>query len=235
MRYLLVPHLSRSKKSSAQAKIVKELKKDLSVEEHQVREAKMLVEDCAKAIESHRKERREKLIEQQRVQSNVEQLQDILDQNQVEEGRLDALKSHLNEVNDEIATHESSYEEACVEKDRLFQSLRTAREGLEANERSLYSAKAALSKAETRANDRISERMGILREKNVAFEKVKAGKEDKQQRLKDRKDKDDDVQDFIRQADQVSVRIVVDQGETEATLERKYQKLEIDLAQMKEK
>lgn len=215
--------------TSVQIRTIQDLKRDLVLEEQQLREAQSHIGNSANAIEAHNKERREKLIEYQGAQNFVEELQDALDQDQVEEGRLDALKSHLAEANEEITTHEGSYEEACEAKETLSQNLRSARESLQTAETEIDSAKANLSKAELKASHRGDERMSILREKNTALANVTSAKGKKEETCSEQKEQEERVLDFRRQAEEVSRRVAVERAETEESLSRKYDKLGKDL------
>lgn len=184
---------------------------------------------CNQAIEKHKRVSQEKLRAAQQAQSVVEDLQDALDQDAIEEGRLDTLKLTLSEAEADKSTYENSYEECVNAKDALGETYSKIISRLKRIEQVIKEAEAKSLKAEHKFNQRSGERRAALQEKNNALEALDKGKRNKEESLKERHDQLEMVEEFIVQASAVSDRVVVEEGESEESLNRKYQKLENDL------
>ena len=165
----------------------------------------------------------------QSLEAEVEDLQDTLDKDAIEEGRLDALKEGLEEAKEELTTHEASFGDSVIAVDKAREMLRTIREQMKAIDDEIAEIQAKINKAETK-KARLSERRETaLRAKNLAFaeiEQVKRAQEDAQKR---RDDVAETVDVFIGEASRICPRVPVDRGETYGTLEKKMEKLEADL------
>ena len=168
-------------------------------------------------------------MEWQEAQNIVEELQDALDRDAVEEGRLDALREQLVEAEDEKLTHENSYENSIMEKDKLFKTLKALKDKMANLDEAIEEAKAKLSKAEQKAAQRANLRENALLEKNNALEAVERGLQDRQETQKARDDKAATVENFKEQAGQVSSRVPIEKGETCKVIEEKLTKMDADL------
>ena len=168
-------------------------------------------------------------IEWQEAQTLVEELQDALERDEVEEGRLEALKKQLAEAEDEKGTHESSYEDSVLEKDRLFKALKCFKEQMANLDKAIEEAEAKLSKAEQKAAQRANKREDALREKNNALEVVERAIRDRQDTQRARDDKAATVENFKEQAGHVSDRVPIEKGETCGVIEEKLTKMNADL------
>lgn len=184
---------------------------------------------CNQAIEKHKKISQEKLRAAQQAQSVVEDLQDALDQDAIEEGRLDSLKLTLSEAEADKVTYEDSYGECVNARDALRDTLSSINSRLKRFEEAIREAEAKSLKAEHKFNQRSGERRAALQEKNNALEALDKAKRNKEESLRERHDQLERVEEFTVQASAVSVRVAVEQGESEESLNRKYQKLENDL------
>ena len=184
---------------------------------------------CNQAIEKHKKISQEKLRAAQQAQSVVEDLQDALDQDAIEEGRLDSLKLTLSEAEADKSTYEDSYGECVNAKDALREAMSSITSRIKQAEEAIREAEAKSMKAEHKFNQRSGERRAALQEKNIALEALDKAKRNKEESLRERHDQLERVEEFTVQASAVSVRVAVEAGESEESLNRKYQKLENDL------
>ena len=165
----------------------------------------------------------------QQAENTVDELQDALDQDAVEEGRLDFLKVQLTEAREEKGTHESSYGESVIAKDKNNELLRISRENMASKDVIIEDANAKVLKAETRAAKCASQRSFALRDKNAAFDLVEAGKLEREQYERERDEKSQRVDEFTRKASGFCPRVPVDEGETGDSIELKLEKLHKDL------
>lgn len=165
----------------------------------------------------------------QQAENIVDELQDALDQDAVEEGRLDVLKDQLTEANEEKSTHEASYGESIIAKDRNKQLLRTSRERMASKDSIIDDAKAKVIKAESRVAKCASLRSSALRDKNAAFDLVESEKLEREQYERERDEESQRVDEFTRKANDFCPRVPVDEGETGDSIDLKLDKLNKDL------
>ena len=165
----------------------------------------------------------------QRAEALVEDLQDALDRDAIEEGRLDALKQFLNEAEEEKTTHEASYEESINAIDKATEAMRNSREQMSEIDARIAEAEAKVLKAESKANKLENQRLIALQAKNKALEIVEAEQSRKRAKEKERDEKKQTVQSFIEQASAVCARVPVDPGETGESIDIKLRKLFADL------
>lgn len=169
-------------------------------------------------------------IEMQQADTLVDELQDALDADAIEEGRLDVHKQQLAEAQEDQATHEASYGEFVIARDKNNDSMRTTRDEMAEMDKEIEEAEAKVAKAESKATRCSDQRAAALREKNVAIEAVEKEKRDREMYEKERDNKVADVESFTNQANEHCARVRVDEGETPESIERKYEKLRKDLA-----
>lgn len=217
-------------RTSAQREVVKSLKAELNALEQHQREKKSVLIQCEQAILRHRKEMENKRIEMQQAQSEVEELQDALDEDAIEEGRLDALKEQLEEAKEERSTHEGSYGDLVIAKDKAIDAMNVTRHQMADVDSKIQEAVAKVAKAESKATERANQRSAALREKNSAMEAVTSAQEEIERRQKEREGLEITVVEFNNQANLVCPRVAVDEGETAISLEKKYERLQRDLA-----
>jgi structural maintenance of chromosomes protein 6 len=190
---------------------------------------------CNDAISAHKREGNDLRIALQRVESLVEELQDALDHDAVEEGRLDALKEHLLEAREENTTHEASYGDSILTLDKIREAMRISRDQMSALDLQIAEANAKIKKAEIKAQKVSTLRSDALQSKNAALEAVQVFEEGKKTIQGWRKEKIVQVTDFTAQASEICPRVRVDPGESGESLDRKLGKLHGDLKKYEEK
>ena len=185
---------------------------------------------CEQAITKHKKITREKVIESQQAQNLVEELQDALDQDEIEPGRLDSLAKQLTDAEDDKATYEGTYEELVIAKDAAFESLRENRDRMTSIDDQIKEVEAKVLKAENKVTQQEKERRDALRKKNAAIELLNEARAVRITRLEARQTQLEIVDNFVEEASQVCARVPVNEGENEESLQRKHGKLLRDLA-----
>ncbi|KAI4165063.1 MAG: hypothetical protein LQ342_001340 [Letrouitia transgressa] len=208
---------------------LQKLKSELNDLEQAEKERQRNVVRCQQAIKRHGKESSELRLELQRAEDELEGLQDALDNDAIEEGRLDALKEHLTEAREELRAHQGSYEESVVSIDKAKESMRALRDQLSAIDVEIAEIEAKIRKAENKISKLSERREAALRGKNSAIADIDTAKE-RRDRLKiEREDVLETVTLWTEEASKISSRVKVDEGETCASLESKLAKLSTDL------
>ena len=168
-------------------------------------------------------------IEMQQADALVDELQDALDADAIEEGRLEVLKQQLLEAQEEVKTHEGSYGESIITKDKNNESLKATRNQMARIDKGIEEAELKVRKAESRATETANDRLAALRDKNAAIEAAEKEKNDKKVYEEEREAQAKLVDNFFVQAADHCERVPIDEGENVESLEKKYYKLEKDL------
>ena len=225
--------ISHLKNYSNSSSIQKENRERLNVElnnlERQRREKAQNLKGCEQVIGRHQKESYNLRINLQNAERALEALQDALERDAIEEGRLDALKEHLTEAKEEKTTHEASYGDAVLELDKVKDSLRSTKEQMSALDLQIAEVKAKISKAEAKVSIASATRTTALYSKNSAIDKVAELRQSKINEEKHREVQENTVTEFISQASSISTRVAVPEGETADHLEKRLEKLSSDL------
>lgn len=213
----------------SQRDALQNLEAELHTLEQTVREKQNNLKVCEQAIKKQHQEIGRRRIEMQQADTLVDELQDALDADAIEEGRLDVLKEQLEEAKSDKTTYEASYGEFVIAKDQNTKSLKTTREQMSDLDKKIEEAEVRVTKAESKATRCSDERTAALRDKNEAIEAVEKEKSDLEVYRNEKEDKVARVASFTEQANVLYPRVRVDEGETLDSLERKIEKLEKDL------
>lgn len=214
---------------SSRRDALQHLKSELQKLELTAREKEKYLRSCEQAIVKHKKDTERYKIEMQQAELVVDELQDALDADAIEEGRLEVLKQHLAEAKEDLLTHEASYGESIVAKDKNNESMRNTRDGMAKIDLEIEEAEAKVSKAEGKATKCANQRSAALRDKNSAIDAAEKEKCERAIYEKEREAQVADVESFTMQATEHCARVPVDDGETAESIERKWEKLEKDL------
>lgn len=191
--------------------------------------------ESSQALTRHERETKNLRIAVQRAEDVVGKLQDALEEDRIEEGRLQALKSHLKEAEEELVIQQGSFEESVFSKDRASDSLKIAREQLTAIDLRIEETTTKLKKAESEALKCTKKRAADLMDKNAAINGANDSKErlahDEARRL----EIIDVIENYTEQAGYVSARVPVPPGETGESLERKMEKIKRDITRATER
>lgn len=221
--------------SSTQRATIQRLKLELDDLDHRMRDKQTTLKYCVDAITKHHRESNGLRIAVQKAESIVEDLQDDLDRDAIEEGRLDALKEFLNEAQDEKSTHEGSFGDSVLALDKIKESMRISRDQMAALDLQIAEAEARILKSESKALKVSGQRTAALQLKNSAIESVQNLTESKTDLQRRRKERVAQVADFTDQAQKICQRVPVDPGETGDSLDKKLIKLSADLKKYEEK
>ncbi|CAF9927782.1 MAG: Structural maintenance of chromosomes protein 6 [Alectoria fallacina] len=214
---------------NSQRDLLQSLRAELNQLERSSQEKQKYLTRCEQAIVKNKRDAQHLRIEMQQAETIVDELQDALDQDAVEEGRLDVLKDQLREANEEKSTHEASYGESIIAKDKNNELLRTSREQMASKDVTIEDAKAKVRKAESKASKCASQRSSALRDKNAAFDLVETEKLEREQFEIERDEESQRVDEFTRKANDFCPRVPVDEGETGDSIDLKLDKLNKDL------
>ncbi|KAF6219298.1 hypothetical protein HO133_005123 [Letharia lupina] len=212
-----------------QRDLLQSLRAELNQLERSSQEKQKYLTRCEQAIVKNKRDTQHLRLELQQAENIVDELQDALDQDAVEEGRLDVLKDQLTEANEEKSTHEASYGESVIAKDKNNELLRASREKLASKDVIIEDAKAKVLKAESRATKCASQRSSALRDKNAAFDSVESEKLEREQYQGERDEESQRVDEFTRKANYFCPRVPVDEGETGDSIDLKLDKFNKDL------
>lgn len=199
------------------------------------RDKQVNLKACEQAIVRHRRESKGLSIAVQGAKSIVDELQDALDRDVIEEGRLDVLKEHLAEAKEEVTTHEASYEDSVVAIDKAKEASKGSRDQMTTLDARIAEMEAHISKADNKATRVSAQRDGALHLKNSAYESIDKAVLYKETVEKQRAGKVDVVAQFTEQANNICARVAVDAGETGDSLDKKLKKLSADLKKYEDK
>ena len=205
------------------------LQSDLQKLEQMAGEKRNHLKSCEQAIARHKKDVMRLKIEVQKAETKVDELQDALEEDSVEEGRLESLKQELEDAREEKIGHEASYEESVNAKDRNKESLDNAKDELAKIDAQLKEAEAKVLKSESKLTRCVNQRSSALTEMNAAYESVQAAKEDLESIKEERNQCVRTVEDFTSQANVICPRVPIEHGETYDSLNLKLEKLKKDL------
>lgn len=208
-----------------QRETLSQLKHDLAQLETRRCEKQQAVQKIKQAIARHRRTHVELQMQYQRAEENVDKIQEELDHDNVEDGRLDILKEYLMEVNEEIRVHEGSYGEAVLAKERQNVLSTGLKKTLQAVKERIADHEAKVKKAENKLKRVQAARQIALAEKNVALEAITEAKNVKlaAERRCERQIKR--VAEFVGEATKICQRVPVELGMTAATLDAKLSKI----------
>lgn len=181
------------------------------------------------AVTRHKRETGPLRIQAQQAQSIVEAMQDDLDGDAVEEGRLDSLKQQLKDAQDEAAVHTSSYEDCINARDALNNKLRIGKEQMAEKDKLIGKAQEQLNLADAKVITRAGQRETALREKNAAEDDIRRAQGDRASRIELRDRDQENLDSFVMQANEVCPRVPVDKGETPDSIDKKIGKFTKDL------
>ncbi|KAL8998456.1 MAG: hypothetical protein Q9169_002493 [Polycauliona sp. 2 TL-2023] len=205
------------------------LRAQLNDLERILRERQSNLKNCEQAITRHKRDSHELRVEMQRVEGDVENIQDAIERDSLDEGKLDALKEGLQEAKEELVTHEASYSDSVNAIDKAREVLKVCKEEMSAIDGEVAEIQAKVRKAEGRKIKSNERRDVALRNKNAAFAGLENQRRNKakveEQRVLDART----VDNYASQANAIHERVAVPAGETASSLEKKLDKISDDL------
>lgn len=162
----------------------------------------------------------------QRADEAIEQIQEALDNDNVEDGRLEGLKDYAVEAQEEVKQHEGSYVEAALAKDKLNAVSLAHKRALDAVKTRIADHEALIRKAEGNARRVQQARQIALQAKNGAIDALEEQKAAKARAEAQRDKSAATVADFTAEAMKVCAhRVVLEPGTTYRRLEKQYEDL----------
>lgn len=189
------------------------------------------VAKCNQDLTNHDRQQREFMLESQRADDLVEELKDEIGRNSVNDGRLNALKTSLEEANEEKRLNEASYEDCVNAKDALVEKLKASKRELAAKDAEMAPLVQNLRDLEEEEQQISAKRRKALGDKNIAIGKVDQLGREKRDAQKQLEEIETRVLGYVEKATLVSTRVSIDAGETPDSLDKKLQRLQRDLDQ----
>jgi structural maintenance of chromosomes protein 6 len=209
---------------------LQQAKQQLNQLENSLRAARDVLERAKQAVTRHRRREGELKLAYQQADDEVERLQDAINQDNVEGGKLEALRQAVTEAEEAKALDEGSFQDAVVALDEKKRQLSAAKAALTHFDQQIATLQSESKKVEVEAQKLSKKRATMLGAKNAAIARIDDARQDRaslQRKLEEMQTK---LATFIEGATSVSARINVDEGETHQSLSLKYEKLTKDLA-----
>ncbi|KAL3257202.1 hypothetical protein ABHI18_007011 [Aspergillus niger] len=215
--------------NEVQQSVVADLKQDLSRHEQGLRSAQSRLETCKQARLRHERRSNELRIAAQRMEDRVEELIDALDREAPEDGRLDGLRTALQEAEEEKHLNEGSLKDATDAMEAMMKTLKAIKQELAAKDAEIAIVQEELKVAQDAERKADEERRKRMNDKNAAAERIEDRKRDRD-RIKDKREEiAARILDFSEKANIICDRVAIEEGETAASLDRKLERLHNDI------
>ena len=183
-------------------------------------------EECNKAITRHHRRTAELKAEVRRAESVLDELQDAMDKDAVQEGRLDTLKEGLAEAERDKTRLESSYQESVIARDKHMADMNDCRQELTDLDKRVEEAQLKVKKAERKMSRLTEQRLSALRDKNSTIFQLQEARDTKLDLEQGREEKVALIAEFVEAASKVCPRIPIDPEETGPSLEKKLKQVQ---------
>ncbi|XRM43323.1 Structural maintenance of chromosomes protein 6 [Aspergillus tubingensis] len=219
----------RESQIKVQQSVVADLKQDLSRHEQELRSARSRLESCKQARQKHDRRSNELRIVAQRMEDRVEELMDALDREAPEDGRLDGLRTTLQEAEEERHLNEGSLNDATDAMEAMMKKLKAIKQELAAKDAEIAIVQEELKVAQDAERKADEERRKRINDKNAAAERIEDRKRNRD-RVKNKRDEIAvRIVDFSEKANIICDRVAIEEGETAASLDRKLERLHNDI------
>ncbi|OBT47986.1 hypothetical protein VE00_01649 [Pseudogymnoascus sp. WSF 3629] len=176
------------------------------------------------AIQKHKQAKRNAERELQKAEEAIERKQAALDEDNVEDGRLEALRDDLTEAEAEVELHKGSYVQARLAREAQDGIARTRKVALDTIKSQVANHDVIIKKSEDKARRVRQAQQIALRTKNSAAQNLEDLRAEKVRAERQRDTKAETVEEFISQATMVCAeRVRMDPGQTLASTEKKYE------------
>ncbi|KAL4995717.1 hypothetical protein BDV10DRAFT_174240 [Aspergillus recurvatus] len=220
----------RDSQIRVQREAVTNLRQVLNAREEELRSAQTHLTRCRQACEWNERRRHGLVIESQRKDDRIEELEEALQKEGNQDGDLEILQASLREAQGDKRTHEGSLDDAANAMTEIMQNLKGIKKELAAKDAEIARLKDELRVAESEQHMIADKRRKRIGEKNAAVELIEDTTRRRARMRQKRDGADADVQDYITKASVISERIEIDEGETPATLDRKLERVTRDMA-----
>jgi chromosome segregation ATPase len=192
-------------------------------------DAQRAINEAKQAIVRHDRRSKELKAEIRAAQSTVDDLQDALDRDSVEEGKLDQLKANLEEAKSDYSITAGSYQEAVIAMDKYKVDMAKLSGEWKTIEERLKKARARVAKAKVTVDRMTNQRQAALQDKNSVYETLENAKDEKLQAEEARDKATKTIAEWSEKAAECGPRVPIDPMDTSVTLQTKYEKLSKDL------
>lgn len=210
---------------SYQRDTLQHLQSELRELQTRQRELQQALKRRTSAVSNHRKASQELQVQLQRAEDNVERLQEELDRDNVEDGRLEAFKEDLQEAKAEYELHGGSFGEVVMAKEKQNSISLNLKRALDIVKERIADQESKIKRAEGKAKRIQQARQLALQEKNISIDMVNAAKLVKENAEQKRDRQGQIVKEFIGEASKICPRIPIDEGETVESIDAKLVKL----------
>jgi chromosome segregation ATPase len=221
------PRMMTDKESqkSQLAETIKQLESEKRDIENRINQLRLAEKKCQTAINTHKRNHTMLKADLQRAEDRVEKLESELDGDDVEDGRLEALKGYLADAEGDVKVYEDTFKNSVIEKDKLNAISAAKKRELEAVKERVADHEAKLNKARVKLRNVTSAQRMALTEKNGAIERIEKLRAEVVGFERERDEQAQVVEDHIRQASEICARVPVPEGETRASLASKFDRL----------
>jgi chromosome segregation ATPase len=202
-------------------------KRELAQLNQMTRDAQNALKIADQALVRWERTNRDLRVEKQQADDSVEVVQNEIENNRPQDGKIQELRIQLQSMIDDVAATQRSYQDGVDWKDRL-NALATGPDGLKAKAdaalREYQTAKMQIEKAENKKTQLATDRERALREKNLALEYIDDARLDLLRAEEARDVQKASVETMVAAATRVCRRIPVEDGLTPAILDERLEK-----------
>ncbi|TWU78097.1 Structural maintenance of chromosomes protein 6 [Metarhizium rileyi] len=203
--------------------------RDLMAEERQALQA---LQKAKQELESNEKNMKVLENDLRRTQADIEKASEELDSFEGVDDRLDLLRSELNAKRSEETQLGNQYGSLKLSKREIGTKVEDAKKKLDAARDEQKDFQSRVNKSAAKIHSYESMRRIAVTKKNEAFEQVDINRSELHRAESKSEEKAKQVQDFVRQAEEVAPgRVHVPDGEDYQSIEKKYEKIVEQLAQ----
>ncbi|KAF2278558.1 dna repair protein-like protein rad18 [Westerdykella ornata] len=186
------------------------------------------LDECKARHDSHVRQRRNLVIQQQQAESSQERLEFEISAAAPDDGAIEQLQESLKEAEDELAFERGQLEDIQSQKQQYHETHHKQKANLEIAQEELATINTEIGKHEARAENLMSDRERALAAKNAALDAVRAAEVNKAEWDQARGAQLTQLEQVTSEAEQICDRVEVPPGEDPGSLERKMRRLAHD-------
>lgn len=205
-------------------------RRDLDEKEAERRQCQTALTQAQQALMRWKREAESLRIAYQRAEDAVERKEAEIESNRPQDGRLQELERQVKEAQEELESAQASFQDSVLEKDRLDATGRERKDEVDNAFAQLDEANKRNEKALKRSQKLEADRYQALLQKNEAIAALDYSKERVTQVKAAVQQQQEVVDDYIRQASQISDRVPVEEGVTPEILDQRVARLNADYA-----
>ena len=199
------------------------------------RQAQLELKKCENAVNHNKRARNSLNIALQKAEDRVEVLKAELDDFNIEDGRIDALKEELAEAQRDVVICQDSYGNCALEKEKLNKIAIEKKRTLDNCKANVEEHTAKLTKAQKKTRNTEQARRIALTEKNLSIDRIRTAQEAKAAAEQKYAKQVEQVANFAGQAAQVCERVPLGPDDTPQRLDVKLSKIKASLEEYKKK